>query len=100
MPDVSEDVGTRLLFENKRVRVWDLCLEPGESTGQHIHRHDYFYVTIDGGRLQGAGADGQAGEPREMGDGEVCFREVEDVDIHAAINAGDQPWRNIIVELL
>ena len=30
---ISEDVGSKLLFENDRVRVWDLTLAPCESTG-------------------------------------------------------------------
>ena len=51
MSDISEDVGTRLLFENDRVRVWDLTLAPGESTGRHRHTADYFYVVIGGGKV-------------------------------------------------
>ena len=43
---VSPDVGTKLLFENDRVRVWDLCLQPGEGTGLHRHENDYLYVVI------------------------------------------------------
>ena len=42
---------------------------------------------------------GAAGEPREMADGHVVFREIPGEDIHEAVNAGDEPWRNIIVEL-
>ena len=96
---VSAQVGTKLLFENDRVRVWDLCLEPGESSGLHRHTEDYLYVVIGGGRLRGASADGTSSEPREMADGEVVFREIPDEDVHEAINVGDAPWRNIIVEL-
>lgn len=100
MSDISEDVGTRLLFENDRVRVWDLTLAPGESTGQHRHAADYFYVVIGGGNLQGVGADGVKGEPRPMADGEVRWRDIDGEDVHEAINTGTEPWRNIIVELL
>ena len=97
--DVTDQVGSRLLFENDRVRVWDLCLQPGESTGQHCHSTDYFYVVIGGGELQGISADGTASPPREMQDGEVHFRCVNGEDIHAAVNTGDRPWRNVVVEL-
>ena len=55
---VSSAVGTKLLFENERVRVWDLRLQPGESTGLHRHASDYFYVVIGGGVLQGKNVDG------------------------------------------
>ncbi len=101
MSKISQQVGTKLLFENDRVRVWDLALAPGESTGVHRHASDYFFVTIGGGLLQGADEDGKKGDPREMGDGEVHWRSLEGQDaIHEAINIGDEPWRNIVVEML
>ncbi len=98
-PAVSSQVGTRLLFENNRVRVWDLCLAPGESTGLHRHTEDYFFVVIGAGNLQGADAIGAKKEARAMRDGEVHFAEVPGENIHEAINVGDTPWRNIVVEL-
>jgi len=96
---VSSQVGTKLLFENERVRVWDLCLAPGESTGFHCHTNDYLYVVIGGGTLQGVHADGKRKPAEKMGDGEVRFRNIDGEDIHEAINVGSTPWRNIIVEL-
>ena len=96
---ISSEVGTTLLFENDRVRVWDLRLEPGESTGMHRHVHDYLYVVVGDGKLQGVSADGEQGEPTARKDGEVVFNQVDTEAVHAAINAGDGPWRNIIVEL-
>ena len=32
------DVGTAVLFENDRVRVWELTLAPGESSDTHEHQ--------------------------------------------------------------
>ena len=74
---VSADVGTKLLFENDRVRVWDLCLKPGESTGLHRHEFDYFYVVIGGGALQGKNADGSNKPIEDFSDGEVRFRTIQ-----------------------
>ena len=37
--------------------------------------------------------------PRQMHDGDVRFREVAGEAIHEAINVGDGPWRNIVIEL-
>jgi hypothetical protein len=96
---VSPAVGTRLLFENERVRVWDLCLEPGESTGLHRHECDYLYVVIGDGRLQAADGEGKRWEARDMKDGEVRFNQVSDEAVHEAFNVGPGPWRNIVVEL-
>jgi quercetin dioxygenase-like cupin family protein len=98
-PKVSPDVGTRLLFENDRVRVWDLRLAPGESTGLHRHTTDFLYVVIGDGTLQTVFPDGTREPPREMRDGDVRFREVADETVHEAVNLGNGPWRNIVVEL-
>ena len=97
---VSSEVGTRLLFENERVRVWDLQLAPGQSTGMHRHVHDYLYVVIGDGQLQAADEEGNNGEARDRQDGEVVFNALAGEDaVHEAINVGEGPWRNIIVEL-
>lgn len=96
---VTTDVGTKLLFENDRVRVWDLRLEPGESTPMHRHECDYLYVVIGDGTLQRIDPDGTQTPPKERRDGEVVFRTVNDDYTHAAHNAGETPWRNIVVEL-
>jgi predicted metal-dependent enzyme (double-stranded beta helix superfamily) len=97
---VSSQVGTTLLFENDRVRVWDLRLEPGQSTGLHRHTNDYLYVVIGGGTLQALDADGHPKRPPErMDDGAVRFRTLDGQDVHEAVNVGETPWRNIIVEL-
>lgn len=96
---VSSQVGSRLLFENDRVRVWDLRLAPGESTGLHRHTTDYLYVVIGEGTLQGKSADGTPRPIEHMSDGEVRFRQIEGEDVHEAINVGEKPWRNIVVEL-
>ena len=96
---ISADVGTRLLFENDRVRVWDLRLEPGQSTGLHRHETDFLYVVIGDGELQSVFADGSSDPPRKMKDGDVRFREVEGESVHDARNTGQTPWRNIVVEL-
>ena len=96
---VSPHIGTKLLFENDRVRVWDLRLAPGQSTGLHRHTSDYLYVVIGDGKLQARSGDDEPRPAMEMKDGEVRFREIDGEDVHEAINAGDTPWRNIIVEL-
>jgi len=97
--DISSEVGTRLLFENERVRVWDLCLEPGEATGMHAHNTDYLYVVIGDGELQRRDADGELGPVKHMADGDVVFRDVAGEDVHEAVNSGKSSWRNIVVEL-
>ena len=97
--EMSPEIGSRLLFENDRVRVWDLQLAPGQSTGLHRHEHDYLYVVIGDGRLQAADGEGKRWEASDMKDGEVRFNEVDGEAVHEAFNMGEGPWRNIFVEL-
>jgi beta-alanine degradation protein BauB len=97
--EIAAAVGTRLLFENDLVRVWDLRLAPGEAIPLHRHELDYLYVVIGDGTLQTEFVDGSADTPREMADGDVRFRAVTGEAVHAARNVGTNPWRNIVVEL-
>jgi len=97
--EISADVGTRLLFENEQVRVWDLRLAPGEAIPVHQHEHDYLYVVIGDGQLQTEFPDGTVDPPRQMQDGDVRFRTVGERAVHGARNVGENPWRNIVVEL-
>ena len=43
-------VGTALLSETDRVRVWIIRLQPGERVGFHRHVLDYFWTSVNGGR--------------------------------------------------
>ena len=57
------DVGTKLLFENERIRVWEMRLAPGERSQLHEHHHD------EGGDEAVLGGKGPLGLPvgREEG---------------------------------
>src|SRR6201993_2503008 len=46
----SPCVGTTLLSENERTRVWIIRLAPGERIGFHRHVLDYFWTSVSGGR--------------------------------------------------
>ena len=43
-------VGTELLSENERVRIWIIRLKPSERVGFHRHVLDYFWTSVNGGR--------------------------------------------------
>jgi beta-alanine degradation protein BauB len=98
----SENVGTRLIFENERVRVWDLALQPGEALEKHIHRLDYFFVVIDGGHLRHVDPENPANDRAVNYDSDlVVFHEIGDEGLlhHRLINVGDKPYRNLVIEL-
>ena len=43
-------VGTELLSETDKVRVWIIRLQPGERVGFHRHVLNYFWTSVNGGR--------------------------------------------------
>jgi hypothetical protein len=98
----SEQVGIRLMFENDRVKVWDLHLAPGEDFPEHVHRLDYFLIVESGGLLRFDDPDQPEGHRDvQYVDDAVLFREVGPagkVDRHLT-NIGSRRHRNFIVEL-
>ena len=51
-------VGTELVSESERVRVWIIRLQPGQRIGFHRHVLDYFWTSVSGGRGRPHGHDG------------------------------------------
>lgn len=52
-------VGSTLVSQSERVRVWSLRLRPGERIGFHRHVLDYFWTAVSGGRSRSRYADGR-----------------------------------------
>lgn len=98
----TNQVGTQLVFENARVRVWDLSLTPGESLEKHIHRTDYFFIVESGGLIRFADPDNPADyQDVQFEDGQVTFREVgpEGKVDNRLTNVGTKRHRNYVIEL-
>lgn len=55
-------VGTHLLSETDRVRVWIIRLGPHERVGFHRHVLDYFWTSVTGGRARQYVHDGSVME--------------------------------------
>ena len=80
-------VGTTLLSENERTRVWIIRLAPGERLGFHHHVLDYFWTAISGSRARVHVQDGtveytyQPNETRHgrLGKGEFTVHDLENI---------------------
>lgn len=95
-------VGTKLLFENEAIRVWELRLGPGERVPFHCHRTPYFWVCIDGGRAVQRFPDGTMLH-HEFGASDTEFLDEEQLEterIHDLENTGETTFRFHTVELL
>lgn len=97
----SENVGTRLMFENERVRVWDLALQPGESVEKHIHRNDFLFIVVKGGSLRHIDPDNPGNDQAvRYENDQVVFIEAGDGTVHnELVNVGTEPYRNFVIEI-
>lgn len=98
----TEQVGTRLLFENDRVRVWDLALAPGEALEKHIHRLDYTYIVATPGLIRFVDPDNSEDyEDYQFVDDEVVHIPIppEGKIDNRLVNIGDVPHRNFVIEI-
>jgi hypothetical protein len=96
----NAQVGSRLLFENERIRVWDISLAPGERLPFHCHRTSYFYVCREAGISQVRTPDGLVATYESALD-EVVFHELAPGErmIHDLTNAGDTMLQFVTIEL-
>src|SRR4051812_38165468 len=84
-------VGSELLSETDRTRVWIIRLAPGERIGFHRHVLDYFWTSVSGGRGRQHVHDGSTveytyapGETRHESYGAGEFK------VHDLENLGDK----------
>jgi uncharacterized cupin superfamily protein len=96
----NRQVGTKLLFENQRVNVWELKLDPGARGPFHCHAIDYFWICIEAGKAMQRLADGSAAvHDYEVGQVRFFHFEEEEYMIHDLENLGDTVLRFLTVEL-
>jgi beta-alanine degradation protein BauB len=96
VPEPLGDVATRLLFENERVKVWEMLLEPGESSARHRHTMDYLLCVVEGESIDADGPDGaRVRIPVEPGT--VFF--VGPGNVETAVNRSAKRFREILIEL-
>jgi hypothetical protein len=102
MSEVSERVGTSVLFENDRVRVWQDHAGPGETKPLHVHRRPYITVVIVGDEADNLGEDGTLQRRFEgLTPGQAHYVGSNDLPIvHALRNTGSTEIAILIIELL
>ncbi|MDC2961336.1 hypothetical protein PO587_43625 [Streptomyces gilvifuscus] len=101
---LNRQVGTRLLFQNSAVRVWEVHLEPGARAPLHCHALNYFWTcTASGTALQWQRNGSEWRRQRRsyaVGDTQFfAYTEASPV-VHDLYNDGDTTLRFITVELL
>ena len=94
-------VGSELVSESDRVRVWTIRLKPGQRFGFHRHVLDYFWTSVSGGRGRQHLMDGSTveytykpGETRHETYGLGAYK------VHDLENIGDRELVFMTVEFL
>jgi len=104
-------VGSKIVFEDEKVKVWEFNLEPGEKTSLHTHELDYVFYVIDGANLEVFDADDNDLGTLELSSGQVVPIRVEGDELvvindpsrrvpvtHSARNASANRYREILIE--
>ena len=102
--DGRQRVGTRVLLETDEIRVWEMVLEPGESSGLHSHANDYVFVYTTEDNALEVRVPGSAPAPVRTEAGYTSFTRVGDAATprltHELVNVGDRRHCQILIELL
>ncbi len=98
--DTLGDVADKVLFENERVRIWDMDLAPGECSDLHRHDLDYLLIILKGDLIAGIPAPGSGGEllVAQVQSGSAFF--VPRGGSEWAVNIGKGRYHEILIELL
>jgi predicted metal-dependent enzyme (double-stranded beta helix superfamily) len=95
-------IGTKVVFEDHRVRVWVLDLAPGTRSPVHRHDHDHLLIQVKGDRIAVEPEPDTRSPYREFFEAAVIPGMVTHVPkggIETAVNTGAEPYYEIIVEL-
>ncbi|HWG51528.1 MAG TPA: hypothetical protein VN669_17645 [Candidatus Acidoferrales bacterium] len=95
--DVSSEPHHHHVIDNMFVRVYDVTVEPNESTLMHHHGHDYLGIFLGDSKFVNKKQDGQSSSA-SIGDGEVRFAAAPVV--HAVEDTATKPFRNITIEIM
>ena len=95
-------IGSRVVYEDDRVRVWQLRLAPGEDSAVHRHELDHLLIQVAGDRIAVLPEPDSEGPFRERLEADVVPGAVVHVTrggVETARNTGSEAYLEVIVEL-
>ena len=98
--EVSENLGTRMMLETERIRIWEHRVAPGEQGPMHLHRRPYFSVVVQGSTGDTLDPDGNLLDRFDLTPGIVLYVEDDLPETHALRNTGDGEIVIVTTELL
>jgi quercetin dioxygenase-like cupin family protein len=101
-PGALGEIATKLLFENERVRIWELRLDPGEEGPLHRHECDHILVQISGDRMAVVPHPTTKSPYDEYLEAEVVPGQhfyIPRGGVEIARNVGREPYYELLIEL-
>ena len=101
-PEPLGDVATKLLFENERVKIWEMRLAPGEDGALHRHERDHILVQIAGDRMAVVPHETTKSPYNEYLEAEVVpgqYFYIPRGGVEVARNVGKQSYYELLIEL-
>jgi hypothetical protein len=95
-------IANRLIFENGRVRIWEMRMPPGETGPPHRHELDHILVQISGDRMAVVPEPDTRGPYAEYLEADVVPGQIFFVTrggVERARNVGRQEYHEILIEL-
>jgi len=95
-------IGTRIVHEDDRVRVWVLKLAPGEQSAVHRHNLDHLLIQVKGDRIAVIPEPDSKGPFTDPLAADVVPGAVVPVragGVETARNVGNEDYLEVIVEL-
>jgi beta-alanine degradation protein BauB len=102
------DIATKKLFENEKIVVWEMVLEPGQSSGLHTHSNSYLFHVLEGSTCEVTDKEGKSCGALTMEPGFTMFFQLGGKELvagdfripvtHSARNLGATRFREILVE--
>ena len=102
MAEALGEVATKLLFENERVKIWEMRLAPGEEGPLHEHHHDHILVQIGGDRMAVVPDPRTKSPYGEYLEADVVpgqYFYIPRGGVEVARNVGKQPYYELLIEL-
>jgi quercetin dioxygenase-like cupin family protein len=93
--------GGEIVFENERVRVWDIRLGAGERSKLHTHALDYMLIQLEGDKIAVEPHPETKSQYKEFFEAEVvpgATIYMERGGVEWAVNTGRRPWRELCIE--
>lgn len=104
-------VGTNVVFEDDKIKVWEFVLEPGEQTPVHTHELEYIFYVLEGTTLQVFDKDDKDLGKLDLTPGDVVALHLDNDELvlrddpsyripatHSAKNIGPGRYREVLIE--